>query len=66
MVTRNDIVAIRGGQTKMFDLGTDKMCNSVRATVSWVNKHIKPADVEAYATKTNKEKTVIWITAIQK
>lgn len=66
MITKNDILAIRGGQTKQFDVNGIKDCNSARVTASWVGKNICPADVVCYTTKTNSDKTVIWITAIKK
>ncbi len=66
MITINDILTIRGGQTKMFTMSGIKDCNSARVTVSWVGKHICPADVACYTTKTNPSKTAIWITAIKK
>ena len=66
MITKNDILAIRGGQTKMFAMSGIKDCNSARVTASWVGKNICPADVACYTTKTNSSKTVIWITAIKK
>lgn len=66
MITKNDILAIRGGQTKMFATSGIKDCNSARVTASWVGKNICPADVVCYTTKTNPSKTAIWITAIKK
>ena len=66
MITKNDILAIRGGQTKQFDVSGIKDCNSARVTASWVGKNICPADVVCYTTKTNPSKTAIWITAIKK
>lgn len=66
MITKNDILAIRGGQTMRFDVNGIKDCNSARVTASWVGKNICPADVACYTTKTNQSKTAIWITAIKK
>ena len=66
MITKNDILAIRGGQTVRFDVNGIKDCNSARVTASWVGKNICPADVVCYTTKTNPPKTAIWITAIKK
>ena len=66
MITKNDILAIRGGQTMRFDVNGIKDCNSARVTASWVGKDICPADVVCYTTKTNPSKTAIWITAIKK
>ena len=66
MISKNDILAIRGGQTKMFAMSGIKDCNSARVTASWVGKNICPADVVCYTTKTNSDKTAIWITAIKK
>lgn len=66
MITKNDILAIRGGQTMRFDVNGIKDCNSARVTASWVGKNICPADVVCYTTKTNSDKTAIWITAIKK
>lgn len=66
MISKNDILAIRGGQTKMFATSGIKDCNSARVTASWVGKNICPADVVCYTTKTNQSKTAIWITAIKK
>ena len=66
MITKNDILAIRGGQTKMFAMNGIKDCNSARVTASWVGKNICPADVVCYTTKTSPSKTAIWITAIKK
>ena len=66
MVTKNDILAIRGGQTKKFDCSGIADCNSARVIACWVGKNICPADVERYTTTTNDTKTAIWITAIKK
>lgn len=66
MITKNDILAIRGGQTMRFDVNGIKDCNSARVTASWVGKNICPADVVCYTTRTNPSKTAIWITAIKK
>ena len=52
MVTKNDILAIRGGQTMKFAMSGIKECNSARVTASWVGKNICPADVACYTTKT--------------
>ena len=66
MVTKNDILAIRGGQTMKFAMSGIKECNSARVTASCVGKNICPADVACYTTKTNPSKTAMWITAIKK
>lgn len=66
MITKKDILAIRGGQTVKFDMNGIKDCNSARVTASWVGKNICPANIACYSTRTNSSKTIMWITAIKK
>lgn len=65
-VTIDDIMTIKVGQTKRFDVGSANLCDSARTTVSWVNSNRKPADVERFRTTSDRKNGIIWVTAIKK
>lgn len=65
-VTIKDVITIRAGQTRRFYLGSKRLLDSARATVSQVNATKRPLDIEKYSTTSDVNKGIIWVTAIRK
>lgn len=65
-VTKEDILSIRAGQTKIFPLEDNAACNAARVHVQYIKRVHLPKNIQTYETKVDWETHCITITAIAK
>lgn len=63
-VTKETILEIRPGQTKMFVLPDGKACNAARVAVQYVKRTCMPTGISDYKTLVDWKQNVISITAM--
>ena len=65
-VTKEEVLKIKAGTSKMFALEDGKACNAARVCVQYVKRTSKPEDVSDYTTEIDWQQSIIRITAIPK
>lgn len=65
-VRKEDILGIKSGCSKTFNLPSYESCLSARAYVSQLNRTHPRTDVERYQCSINREKSSVIITAIKR
>lgn len=65
-VTKEDIVSIKPGASRMFALEDGKACNSARVLVQYCKRCCLPHGVSGYKTEIDWQQNIIRVTAIGK
>lgn len=63
-VTKEEILKIKSGASKMFALDNARACNSARVCVQYVKRCCKPDDVSDYKTEIDWQQNIIRVTAV--